>query len=330
MSEQAPTPRPKGASGKLKRPVHRLKFHGDGGNLFLIHLVNLCLTAVTFGIYHFWAKVKVRQYLFSHLEFQGERFSYHGNGKELFIGWIKAFGIFFGLGLVNGLVMLTKNEALMAVSMLVFYGVVLCIIPFAIVGSRKYLLSRTALMGIRFSFRGDPKELVKFFVPQALLTAVTFGLYAPFFQAKLQNWMMNHSFYGNTAFKSNVDGKELFKDFIIAVVLHIPTFGLIWMWYMAKQQRLYAAKLTFAGGRFESDVTGGGMFKLMVMNMLILGCTGGLGFPFVAVRNMEFMCKHLALKGHVDFAAIKQEAKLASATGDGFAEALDLDVGIGM
>jgi uncharacterized membrane protein YjgN (DUF898 family) len=330
MAEHAPAPRPGGQSGKLKKPVHKLKFHGKGGDLLVMHLINMCLTAMTLGIYHFWAKVKVRKYMFSQLEFQKERFSYHGNGKELLIGWIKAFGIFFVLGLVNALVMMTKNEALIGVSLLIFYGVVLAIVPFAIVGSRKYLLSRTALMGIRFSFRGDAKELVKLFIPNALLTAVTLGLYAPFFQAKMQNWMMSHSYYGNTPFRSEVEGKETFKDFIIALVLHIPTLGLVWLWYGAKQQRYYASKLRFANGRFESDVTAMDLFKLVFVNMLLIGLTAGLAFPWVIVRNMNFMCQHLVLKGNVDFAAIQQEARLASATGDGFAEALDLDVGVGM
>lgn len=332
MSQNAPAPRPSGqsGSGKLKKPLHRLKFHGKGGDLLVMHLINMCLTAVTLGIYSFWAKVKVRQYMFSQLEFQNERFSYHGNGKELFIGALKAFGIFFGLFLMNAAFAATKNGALTAIGILIMYGVILALVPYAIVGSQKYQLSRTALMGIRFSFRGDAKELVKLFVPNALLTAVTLGFYAPFFQAKLQNYMVNHSYYGNTGFKSNVDGKEMFKTFIISALLHIPTLGLVWVWYAVKQQNYYASKTSFAGARFESNVTVMDMFKLMAVNALLIGFTAGLAFPWVIVRNMNFMCDHLVLKGDVDFGGIKQQAQLASATADGLAEALDLNVGIGM
>lgn len=321
-------PRPPRGSGELKK-TYQLKFHGDGGDLFLIHLVNLALTMVTLGVYHFWAKVKVRQYLFGQLELEGERFGYHGNGKELLIGSLKV-GAIFAVAMAFNLAMgLQKEPALMVVGFLAFYGVMLALVPLAIVGARKYLLARTSLFGIRFSFRGDVKEFLKLFVPNALLTALTLGLYWPFMHAKLHNYLIGHSYFGNKPFKSKAEGKALFKDFVVAVLLHVPTFSLIWWWYRAKQQRYYASTTTFAGGRFESSVTGGSLLKLNFANGLIMMCSGGLLFPLVAVRQMEYTVANLRMKGLIDFAAITQEAQRASATGDGLAEALELDVGIG-
>jgi hypothetical protein len=61
----------------------RLSFHGKGGELFGIYLINIFLSLVTLGIYYFWGKVKIRNYLFSHTEFWQERFVYRGTGKEL-------------------------------------------------------------------------------------------------------------------------------------------------------------------------------------------------------------------------------------------------------
>jgi uncharacterized membrane protein YjgN (DUF898 family) len=329
LIKRVPKPKAPGGSGKLKK-TYQLKFHGDGGDLFLIHLVNLALTLVTLGVYHFWAKVKVRQYLFAQLELEGERFGYHGNGKELLVGWLKVAGIFAVAMAFNVGMTLQKEPMLAVVGFLIFYGVMLALVPVAIVGSRKYLLARTSLFGIRFSFRGNVKDFLKLFVPNALLTAVTFGLYFPFMHAKLHNYLVSHSYFGNKAFKSKAEGKALFKDFLIAVVLHIPTFSLIWWWYRAKQQRYYASTTTFAGGRFESSATGGSLLKLNMVNGLILMFTGGLGYPFVAVRQLAYTVEHLRMRGNVDFAAITQEAQRASATGDGLAEALELDVGLGL
>ena len=48
-----------------------------------MQIVNVCLTILTLGVYHFWGKAKVRRYLFSHTAFAGDRFAYHGTGKEL-------------------------------------------------------------------------------------------------------------------------------------------------------------------------------------------------------------------------------------------------------
>ncbi|MGH7349983.1 MAG: DUF898 family protein, partial [Candidatus Rokuibacteriota bacterium] len=42
-------------STALRRP----SFHGTGGTLFGIHIVNTLLTLVTLGFYYFWAKTRL-------------------------------------------------------------------------------------------------------------------------------------------------------------------------------------------------------------------------------------------------------------------------------
>jgi len=44
-------------------------FRGSGATLFGIHIVNALLILATLGIYYFWAKVRVRSYLWSQSEF---------------------------------------------------------------------------------------------------------------------------------------------------------------------------------------------------------------------------------------------------------------------
>ncbi len=46
-------------------------------------------------MYYCWAKTRVRRYLFSETAFEGDRFAYHGTGKELLLGFLKAFVVFF-------------------------------------------------------------------------------------------------------------------------------------------------------------------------------------------------------------------------------------------
>ncbi len=72
------------------QPVRRPSFHGSAGTLFGIQLINLLLTIVTLGIYSFWGKTKVRGYLWSQTEFEGDRFAYHGTGKE--VPWEEQLG----------------------------------------------------------------------------------------------------------------------------------------------------------------------------------------------------------------------------------------------
>ena len=54
--------------------LHRLAFHGAGSFLLGIHIVNVLLTIVTLGVYYFWAKVRVEEYILSQTECAGDRF----------------------------------------------------------------------------------------------------------------------------------------------------------------------------------------------------------------------------------------------------------------
>lgn len=92
----------------MERHEAKLRYHGQGGDLFLLLLTNALLTAITLGIYSFWGRNKVRQFHYSHTEMDGDRFAYHGTGGELLVGALKAFGIIFavvlGLGIVFALI----------------------------------------------------------------------------------------------------------------------------------------------------------------------------------------------------------------------------------
>ena len=134
--------------------ARRLSFHGSGGSLFGIHIVNILLTIITLGIYYFWGKVKVRNYMHSQTEFEGDRFAYHGTGKELFIGWLKAMGFLIVIGALSfGVRLFSQSIAMQIVSLIILYGAILLLLmPIAIVGAWRFKLSRTSWRGIRFSF----------------------------------------------------------------------------------------------------------------------------------------------------------------------------------
>jgi len=53
-------------------------------------IVNILLNVITVGFYRFWDKTRIRNYIWSHLRFQGENFEYTGTGKELLFGFLIA------------------------------------------------------------------------------------------------------------------------------------------------------------------------------------------------------------------------------------------------
>ncbi|HEY5649172.1 MAG TPA: DUF898 family protein, partial [Nitrospiria bacterium] len=226
-------------------------FFGAGGTLFGIHIVNLFLTVLTLGLFFFWAKVRVRKYTYSQTEFEGDRFAYHGSGKELLIGFIKG-GIVFGAvsAIMNFAPMIPGGTAVKAAVWLIGYFLLLALIPFAIVGAHRYRMTRTSWRGIRFSFRRPAKEYIKTFLKDILLTGFTLGLYYPFFSTHKYSFLANETYFGSRKFEFDGQGKDLFKTFIITVLLIPFTAGWSWFWYRAKQQRYFWEHTTFGKARF--------------------------------------------------------------------------------
>jgi uncharacterized membrane protein YjgN (DUF898 family) len=314
-----------------KEQVRRLSFHGSGGSLFGIHILNIFLTLVTLGAYYFWGKVRIRGYLLSQSEFEEDRFAYHGTGMELLIGTLKA-GLVFG----GPIMILNAAPGLLGAPMwaqaaagFLVYLIVMSLIPFAMVSARRYRLSRTSWRGIRFSFRGKPWDFIKLFLRGSFLTAITLGLYYPVFETRRHAFMVSHSYFGSRKFDFDGKGRDLMGSFLLALLVSVPTLGLGWFWYLAKKQRYFWDHTSFDGARFRSSVTGGRLLMLYLGNLLLLIVTLGFAWPWAMVRYVRFAFRYLALEGPLDLATIQQEAQAASATGEALAGFLDAGFDLG-
>jgi uncharacterized membrane protein YjgN (DUF898 family) len=351
-------------------PVRKLRFHGTGGSLFGIHIVNMLLTGLTLGIYYFWGKVKVRNYVFSQSEFEGDRFAYHGTGKELLIGWLKGMAILGAIYGVSFAVLYLLGER--SVSGQVLYllfplpPLLFGLVPIAIAGAWRYRLSRSSWRNIRFSFRGHTREFMKLYAPGLLLTMITLGFYSPIFACKIRKFLLDRTWFGTTPFTYDGEGKDLFWPYVKAVLLTILTalslVGLLlglagatmgvaevviiililtltplgrlpMFWYAARQHRYHWSHTRFGGANCRCEITGGSLFWLEFVNGILLVVTLGFAQPWVLVRTVRFMFERISLHGSLDLAAIEQEAREAGATGEGIADLLDtelLDMDLGI
>jgi uncharacterized membrane protein YjgN (DUF898 family)/ribosomal protein L32 len=305
---------------------HLLSFHGSGGNLFGIYLVNILLTLITLGFYSFWGKVKVRNYILSQTEFNGDRFGYHGTGKELFFGFLKAVAVF-----ILPIVLLNIAPKLAGAGVhgkmtagFFVYGLITLFVPLAMVGTWRYRLSRTSWRGIRFSFRGKTGDFLKLFLSGSFLTVITLGLYYPFFATQRHGFMVSNSYFGTEKFEFDGNGCELFKPFLLALLLTLPTLGMYWYWFLAKKQRFFWEHTSLGPLRFQSTVTGGSLLSFHSGNLLLLILTLGLAWPWVVVRKINFQFQYLRLEGALELGHIKQEAQVASATGEGLSSFMDV------
>lgn len=317
-----PPPLEPGASAAPE--THRPTFHGEGGTLLGIQIVNVFLTFVTFGVYWFWGKVRVRSYLCSQTELEGDRFAYHGTGKELLLGWLKVAPMLFG-----GYFLLTHAKLLGGERTWRFgaigasYALFLVFVPFARVQALRYRLSRTSWRGIRFSFRGSPLAFVRLYVVGTLLDLLTLMLYSPIYATRRQAFLTTNTWCGDRRFDFDGDGRELIRSYLRSLALTVPTLGLSWFFYLAAKQRYFWNHTTVGGARFHSTVTADAYLRLKLGNIVLRLFTLGFGWPWVTVRNARFAVAYLSLVGPLDGAGIRQDARDASATGEGLAGLLD-------
>jgi uncharacterized membrane protein YjgN (DUF898 family) len=318
-------------AGPTEGLVRRFSFHGEGGSLFGIHIVNIFLTLLTFGVYYFWAKVRTRSYLLSQIEFEGDRLAYHGTGKELLIGFIKA-ALLFGIPylVLQFLPKLIDTAGMLdVVAGFVSAGLILMLIPFSIISARRYRFSRTSWRGIRLSVRASTDEFIKLFMGGWLLTLITLGVYYPFFETRRYAFLTSRSFVGNRQFEFDGVGSDLSSSFLLAYFLLPFSLGLSWLWFSAKRQRYYWDHTTCGPARFHSTLTGWRFFRLKLGNLLLLVMTLGLAWPWTVMRNLRVSLSNLTLEGPIDLDSIRQDPGTAATTGEGLTQWLDTGFDLG-
>jgi uncharacterized membrane protein YjgN (DUF898 family) len=204
----------------------------------------------------------------------------------------------------------------------------LLLVPVAMVGARRYRLSRTSWRGIRFSFRGSVHEFVRIFVAGSLLTSLTLGVYYPVFVTRRQAFMISHAYFGSRKFDFDGHGRALIGPFLAMALLFVPTLGLAWFWFAARRHRFFTEHTRFGATRFRSTVGGGALAWLRLSNVVAIVVTLGLAWPWTVARSVRFYYASVTLLEPLDLDDVRQDARAASATGEGLAGLLDADFGV--
>lgn len=313
-------------SAPSEQRVYSFGFKGEGSAYFGIAIVNLILSVLTLGLYYPWAKAKELQYLYGTTEFEGSRFEFHGTGKEMFKGFIKAVIIFTLI--YGGLILAMVNQYLVA-GFIWFYAGILLLIPLAIHGSYKYRMSRTSWRGIRFGYRGDRKELMILFFKELFFTIISLGIYGAWFSMNLRNYVLRNVRFGDAKFHYNGSGGAYFLLNIKGYFLTIFTVGIYMFWWQKDLFNYYINNLSLHQQdreiRFRSTATGGDFFALMIVNLLILIFTLGIGYPWIMTRTLHILFSKIEITGNLNPESLVQtEAGYTDATGEDVSDMLDL------
>lgn len=286
----------------------KISFIGDGLNFLLLFLKVVLLSFFTFGIYYFWGKVEFKKFFYNNTKFDNEAFDYHSTGKELFIGFLKLMGIIVGvfviisiLGWVLGNISLT----LASFTGFLILPLEIILVPLIVFSAIRFSLSRTSYKGRRFQFIANSQEFFIMFAKGFLLTAITFGIYFPWFFVDLRKFISSNTIYGNFAFDSRMDGKEYFLICLKGFFLSAITLGIYFAWFIADTTNYKWNNLHFANGKFSASLKGGEVFITFLKCVGITIFTLGIGIPISKIIFYKYLSESISFQGEIDYAQIQ-------------------------
>jgi uncharacterized membrane protein YjgN (DUF898 family) len=204
-------------------PSMPIAYRGKSSAFFRLMLVNVALTVLTLGIYRFWAKTRMRRYLWSAIAPGNDPLEYTGNGVEKLLGFLIAvafLAVYLGLfqlflGFI-GLSLFSKNNdpAAQALRLILAQSTLIAVIPFyfyAQYRARRYILSRTRWRGIRFGVDPDAWGYVWRALLHWLLTILSLGLLLPRQTFWLEKYKIDRTWYGTAQFEQGGSWPMLYK-----------------------------------------------------------------------------------------------------------------------
>ena len=220
-----------------------VEFRGRATKIIGLVIKNLLLNILTLGFYRFWARTRVRKYIWNELHILGSPLEYTGTGKELFLGFLMIiFVIFLPYGILNAVLQsmgFLQDPAISLWFTLATYAFFFYLIGVATYRAQRYRLTRTRWRSIRAGLTGSSWRYGLWFFGLNLLKGF-FGLITPYQNLKLWQMEKQNTHIGNRFFVFDKDnkGKEalisLYKAYIVPglvglCVLFIP---LIYFYYV--------------------------------------------------------------------------------------------------
>jgi uncharacterized membrane protein YjgN (DUF898 family) len=209
MNESSATAPPPAAT-----PVRPVRFTGRRGEIAGVAVVNTLLTAITFSIYRFWAKTRLRRFYWQAIEIDGDPLEYTGSGLELLLGFLIVVALFIPVSMLVGgaqLFLALQSPALAVLPNLLMGVAAFWLWGYAMYRARRYRLTRTLWRGIRFGQDGSPARYAWMRFGWLLLMPLTLGILYPWYQVSLQRYAMRNTRFGFTRFNYAGTGRALFR-----------------------------------------------------------------------------------------------------------------------
>jgi uncharacterized membrane protein YjgN (DUF898 family) len=205
----------------------RLKFEGNGGDLFVNRFKWIFFTIITLGIYGWWVPAKKANWVISNLHFEDEEFKkeesfFEDKGIKLF--WLD---------------LLCKFLNVVSVGLL---------IPFTFCLKMRYINRNTVINRKKLIFTGAGFNLLGKYILWALLTCVTFGIYGWWIQLNFLKWQSSKIHIKKVG-EEEVKEKVNAKAFIVVIGVFVA--GIIILILI-----LFILSRIFGGFTFSSFTSG--------------------------------------------------------------------------
>jgi uncharacterized membrane protein YjgN (DUF898 family) len=181
-----------------------------------LSLVNFAYRILTLGIYDFWARTEVRKRIWAAIRLNGEPLVYTGTGKELFLGFLFAFG-----GVLLPLLLLAVTAPLIlgntagTIINVVMYLLVFMLFGVAIYRAQRYRLLRTSWRGIRGNLEGSSWTYGLTYFWSMLLIPLTLGWIIPWRTTRLQSIITGDARLGDQPFSFKGGASPLYGPFAL-------------------------------------------------------------------------------------------------------------------
>ncbi len=309
--------------------VYSLEYSGDGTEMALLMLKNLLLTVITFTIYRAWARTNVRRYVWGHTSFLGDRAAYVGTGEELFKGWMKLVGIIIGYGIAVAILQAIISPMKYIVPLItpILY---IAVISIAIYSGLKYRLSRTKWREVRFGVDKDKDSTRQFMIlyfKGVFLTAITLGIYTPWFSNAQKVFLTNRSRFGTGYFSYGADSSEYALLFFKGVFLSIVTFGFYIPWMIRSLTEFRLNHTKFQNARFLFTLKGGDLLVFALCAYFGTIMTLGLAMPWIYNWGLRLFISNVKVEGEIDMTRVIARASDGNALAEEAVMDYDLDLG---
>ncbi len=275
------------------------RYFGQAKPLFYLTLKTTLLTFVTLGIYRFWAKTRIRQFVWSSTQANDDRFEYTGTGLEKFLGFLIAMvilAVYLGLiqmvlfffGIVTFTAPTTEAAAIgQVIGVYVTFLAVLPLVFFARYRARRYKLARTRWRGIRFGAEAAGWRYALHALGHLALTVLTLGILLPRMTFKLEKFVTDRSWYGDAQFQQNGRWQALYP-------------GLKWL----------------AIGFVVIVVSGAAAFAIQAAGLFVIGTLVGyviflIGAIYYRIYAFNYTTRNKVLDGEITFFAAAKTGEVA-------------------